>query len=52
MVADRLEQASHYLKGKDTNQIITDLAAFVREKPVDSVIGAVAIGFILARIVR
>lgn len=52
MVADRLEQASNYLKGKHANQIITDLAAFVREKPVESVMGAVAIGFILARIVR
>ena len=52
MVADRLEQASSYLKDKDTNEIISDLEAFVREKPVESVIGAVAIGFILAKILR
>ena len=52
MVADRLEQVSGYLKDKDTNEIISDLEAFVREKPVESVIGAVAIGFILAKILR
>lgn len=52
MVADRLEQASSYLKGKDTNEIVSDLEKFVREKPVESVIGAVAIGFILAKILR
>lgn len=52
MVADRLEQASGYFEGKDTNEIISDLEAFVRSRPVESVIGAVAIGFILAKIVR
>ncbi len=52
MVADRLEQASNYFKDKDTNQIVSDLEAFVRSKPVESVIGAVAIGFVLAKIVR
>lgn len=52
MVADRLDQASEYLKGKDTNEIISDLETFVKEKPIESVIGAVAIGFILAKILR
>ena len=52
MVADRLEQASSYFEGKDTNEIISDLEAFIRSRPVESVIGAVAIGFVLAKIVR
>lgn len=52
MVADRLEQASSYFEGKDTNEIISDLETFIRSKPVESVVGAVAIGFILAKIVR
>lgn len=52
MVADRLDQVSGYFKDKDTNQIVSDLEAFVREKPVESLIGAVAIGFVLAKLVR
>lgn len=52
MVADRLDQASSYFKGKDTNEIVSDLEAFIRSKPVESVVGAVAIGFVLAKIVR
>ncbi len=52
MIADRLEQASSYFEGKDTNEIISDLETFIRSKPVESVVGAVAIGFILAKIVR
>ena len=52
MVADRLDQVSGYFEGKDTNEIIGDLEAFVRSRPVESVVGAVAIGFVLARIVR
>ena len=52
VVADQLEKASSYFEGKDTNEIISDLEAFIRNKPVESVIGAVAIGFILAKIVR
>lgn len=52
MVADRLEQASSYFEGKNTNEIISDLETFVRSKPVESVVGAIAIGFVLAKIVR
>lgn len=52
MVADRLDQASSYFKDKDTNEIVSDLETFIRSKPVESVIGAVAIGFVLAKIVR
>ena len=52
MVADKLDQAAGYLQGKDTNEIISDLEEFVRSKPLESVLGAVAIGFVLAKIVR
>ncbi|HEV2527044.1 MAG TPA: hypothetical protein VGT61_01120 [Thermomicrobiales bacterium] len=52
MVADRLEQASSYFKDKNTNEIVSDLETFVRSKPMESVVGAVAIGFVLAKILR
>lgn len=52
VVADQLEKASSYFEGKDTNEIISDLETLIRNKPVESVVGAVAIGFILAKIIR
>jgi ElaB/YqjD/DUF883 family membrane-anchored ribosome-binding protein len=50
--ADTLESASHYLRDKDTDQLMTDLQSFVRQKPVESVLIAAGIGFVLSKIVR
>jgi ElaB/YqjD/DUF883 family membrane-anchored ribosome-binding protein len=50
--ADTLESASHYLRDKDTNQLMTDLESFVRQRPVESVLVAAGVGFVLSKIVR
>ncbi len=50
--ADTLETASTYLHEKDTDQLVTDLEALVRRKPVESVLVAAGIGFVLSKIVR
>ncbi|MBA3274357.1 MAG: hypothetical protein H0T72_01080 [Chloroflexia bacterium] len=48
--ADSLESASTYLREKDTDQLMTDLEALVRQKPVESVLVAAGIGFVLSKI--
>jgi len=48
--ADTLEQASTYLQNKDTDQLITDLEAMVRQRPLESVLVAAGIGFVLSKI--
>ncbi|HYI25803.1 MAG TPA: hypothetical protein VD767_10365 [Thermomicrobiales bacterium] len=50
--ADTLESASSYLQNKDTSQILDDIEAFVRQRPVESVLIAAGIGFILSKIVK
>jgi ElaB/YqjD/DUF883 family membrane-anchored ribosome-binding protein len=50
--ADTLDQASTYLRDKDTSQVLDDIEAFVRERPVESVLIAAGIGFVLSRIVK
>lgn len=50
--ADTLETASAYLHEKDTDQLVSDLEALVRRKPVESVLVAAGIGFVLSKIVR
>ncbi len=49
--ADTLETASTYLHEKDTDQLVTDLEALVRRKPVESVLIAAGIGYVLSKIV-
>jgi len=48
--ADTLEQASTYLQDKDTDQLITDIEAMVRKRPVESVIVAAGIGYLLSKV--
>lgn len=50
--ADTLESASGYLRDKDTSQLLDDIEAFVRERPVESVLIAAGIGFVLSKIVK
>ncbi|HVL24355.1 MAG TPA: hypothetical protein VM450_09720 [Thermomicrobiales bacterium] len=50
--ADSLDSASHYLRDKDTDQLLSDLEALVRRKPVESMLAAAGIGFLLSRLVR
>ncbi len=49
--ADTLETASTYLHEKDTDQVVADLEALVRRKPVESVLVAAGIGYLLSKIV-
>lgn len=50
--ADKLEAGAQLLREKDTDQLVRDLEALVRRKPVESVLVAVGIGFVLSKIVR
>jgi ElaB/YqjD/DUF883 family membrane-anchored ribosome-binding protein len=47
--ADTLEQASSYLEEKDTDQLVSDLEALVRRKPVESVLVAAGLGYLLSK---
>ncbi len=49
--ADTLETASTYLHEKDTDQLMSDLESLVRRKPVESVLVAAGIGYVLSKIV-
>ena len=50
--ADRLESASQYLREKDTDQLLNDLEGLVRRKPVESLLAAAGIGFVLSKVFR
>ncbi len=50
--ADTLDSASQFLQNKDTAQLMDDVEAFVRQKPVESLLIAAGIGFVLSKIVR
>jgi len=50
--ADTLDTASQYLREKDTDQLMNDIEAFVRQRPVESVLIAAGVGFLLSRVVR
>ncbi len=49
MVADRLDATAQYLRGKDTDQLVTDLETLVRRKPTQSLLVAAGVGFLLSR---
>jgi ElaB/YqjD/DUF883 family membrane-anchored ribosome-binding protein len=48
--ADTLEQASTYLRDKDTDQLVTDIEAMVRKRPIESVVVAAGIGYLLSKV--
>lgn len=50
--ADKLDVAAGYLKDKDSDQFMADLEALVRRKPVESMVVALGIGFLLSRATR
>jgi ElaB/YqjD/DUF883 family membrane-anchored ribosome-binding protein len=50
--AETLDSASTYLQNKDTSQVLDDVEAFVRQRPVESVLIAAGIGFVLSKIVK
>ena len=50
--ADKLGGASQYLRDKDSAQLLDDLEALVRSKPVESLLVAAGVGFVLSKILR
>lgn len=50
--AEKLDSASQYLRDKDSAQVLDDLEALVRRKPVESLFVAAGVGFVLSKILR
>jgi len=50
--ADTLDSASQYLRDKDTDKVLADLESLVRRKPVESLLAAAGIGYVLSKLVR
>jgi ElaB/YqjD/DUF883 family membrane-anchored ribosome-binding protein len=49
-VADKLDSTGTYLREKDTDQLMSDLEALIRRKPVESLLVAAGAGFVLSKI--
>jgi ElaB/YqjD/DUF883 family membrane-anchored ribosome-binding protein len=50
--AKKLDSASQYLRDKDSAQVLDDIEALVRRKPVESLLVAAGVGFVLSKILR
>ena len=47
--ADKIESGAEMLRSKDTDQLVSDLESFVRRKPVESLLIAAGVGYMLSR---
>ena len=47
-----MESTATYLREHDTQTMLNDIEAYVRGHPTQAVIGAVAVGFVLGRMLR
>lgn len=50
--ADKLESGAEMLRGQSTDQLIAELESLVRRKPVESMLVAAGVGFILSKALR
>lgn len=50
--ADKMDQASTYLQQHDMGDIVNDLQQFARAHPAESLVAAVALGFLAGRALR
>jgi len=50
--ADKLESAAHFLRETSPEELVSDLEDLVRRKPVESVLVAAGIGFLLSKVMR
>lgn len=50
--ADMMEKGANYLEHGDTEQMMQDLEAFVRRRPVESLLVAAGAGFIIAKAMK
>ena len=51
-LADSMEKTSGYLREHDTQEIMEDVDRYIREHPTQAIIGAVAVGFVIGRMLR
>jgi ElaB/YqjD/DUF883 family membrane-anchored ribosome-binding protein len=51
-VADKMEDSAKYLRDHDAEEVMADVERYVKEHPLQAVVGAVAIGFLAGRILR
>jgi ElaB/YqjD/DUF883 family membrane-anchored ribosome-binding protein len=51
-LADGMEKTSGYLREHDTQEIMEDVDRYIREHPTQAIIGAVAVGFVIGRMLR
>jgi hypothetical protein len=50
--ADKIETGAELLRQKDTGELVADLEQLVRNRPVESLLVAAGVGFLLSRAVR
>jgi ElaB/YqjD/DUF883 family membrane-anchored ribosome-binding protein len=50
--AGALEQSAGYLRSTDTEQLLDDLEAMVRQRPVESLLVAAGVGFVVSKALR
>jgi ElaB/YqjD/DUF883 family membrane-anchored ribosome-binding protein len=48
--ANTLDEAGSYLRDKDTDQLLQDIEALIRRKPVESLLVAAGAGFVLSKL--
>lgn len=51
-VADGLDRASGYLREHESREVWDDLETYVRDHPTQALIGAVAAGFVISKVLR
>jgi hypothetical protein len=47
--ADKMHTGAEMIRGKDTDQLMTDLEALIRRRPVESLLVAAGIGYLISR---
>ncbi len=51
-VADGMERTATYLREHDSKEVMEDVENYIREHPMQAVVGAVAFGLIVGRVLR
>jgi hypothetical protein len=47
--ADKMHTGAEMIRGKDTDQMMTDLEAMIRRRPIESLFVAAGIGYLISR---
>jgi ElaB/YqjD/DUF883 family membrane-anchored ribosome-binding protein len=51
-IADGMDKTAQYLREHDSQAVMQDMERYVRDHPTQAVLGALAVGFIVGRIIR